>query len=319
MGRTRVALLDDYQGVALGLADWDVHADRLDPFALREPLAGPDAVVDALAGVEVVVAMRERTPFPRAVLERLPDLRLLVTTGMRNASIDLAAARDLGVTVCGTGGSSYDAAELTWALVMAASKRLDTELGNVRAGRWMSTLGFSLAGRTLGVLGLGRLGGRVATYARAFDMPVLAWSENLTDERCAEVGATRAASLDELLEGSDVVSVHLQLSERTRGLVGAAQLARMRPDAWLVNTSRGPICDEDALVAACREGTIAGAALDVFGTEPLPAEHPFRTLPNVLATPHVGYVTEDVYRRWYAEALEDVLAFLDDAPLRVLT
>lgn len=316
----RVAVLDDYQGVALDSADWSPLDGRAELTVFDRHLGGEDQVVEALAGFDAVVAMRERTPFPRSTLERLPNLRLLVTTGMRNAAIDLDAARDLGVVVCGTGpGAPYDAAELAWALLLAAAKRLDVEIDNVREGRWMSTLGTSLAGRTLGLVGLGRLGGRVARYARAFDMDVVAWSANLTDERCAEVGARRAETLDDLLLEADFVSLHLVLSDRTRGLIGRRELALMKPTAWLVNTSRGPLSDEDALLDAVRTGVIGGAALDVFGEEPLPADHPVRREPNVIATPHIGYVTAEAYASRYTEAVEDVVAYLDGSPVRVLT
>jgi phosphoglycerate dehydrogenase-like enzyme len=317
--RVGVVVLDDYQDVAMSVADWSPLRGRADLTVLHEHLGSEDAVVDRLAEFPVAVAMRERTPFPRSVLERLPNLRLLVTTGMRNAAIDLDAARDLGVTVCGTGGGAYEAAEHTWALLMAAARRLDVEIGNVRAGGWMTTLGTALQGRTLGVVGLGRLGGRVAAYARAFDMDVVAWSHNLTDERCAEVGVRRAESLDDLLVQSDFVSLHLVLGDRSRGLVGSRELGLMKPTAWLVNTSRGPICDEAALLDAVRGGVIAGAALDVFAQEPLPAVHPLRTTPNVIATPHIGYVTEQAYAQRYTEAVEDIVRWLDGSPLRVLT
>jgi phosphoglycerate dehydrogenase-like enzyme len=317
--RVGVVVLDDYQDVALSVADWSPLQGRAEVTVLHEHLGGEDAVVERLADVRVVVAMRERTPFPRSVLERLPNLRLLVTTGMRNAAIDLDAARDVGVTVCGTGGGAFEAAEHTWALLMAAARRLDVEIQNIRDGGWMTTLGTSLQGRTLGLVGLGRLGGRVAEYGRAFGMDVVAWSRNLTDDRCAEVGARRAGSLEHLLAESDFVSLHLVLGDRSRGLIGRRELGLMKPTAWLVNTSRGPLCDEAALLQAVRGGTIAGAALDVFAQEPLPADHPLRTEPNVIATPHVGYVTEQAYGQRYTEAVEDVVGFLDGSPLRVLT
>lgn len=317
--RVGVVVLDDYQDVALSVADWSPVRERAELEVLHEHLGGEDAVVERLADVQVVVAMRERTPFPRSVLERLPNLRLLVTTGMRNAAIDLDAARDVGVTVCGTGGGAFEAAEHAWALLMAAARRLDVEVQNVRDGGWMSTLGTSLQGRTLGVVGLGRLGGRVAEYGLAFGMDVVAWSRNLTDERCAAVGVRRAASLDDLLAASDFVSLHLVLGDRSRGLIGKHELGLMKPTAWLVNTSRGPLCDEGALLDAVRGGVIAGAALDVFDQEPLPADHPLRTEPNVIATPHVGYVTAEAYVQRYTEAVEDVVGFLDGSPLRVLS
>lgn len=299
-------------------ADWSPLTGLADVTVLREHLAPEAAVVEALQQYPVVVAMRERTPFPCSTLERLPQLRLLITTGPRNASIDLEACRELGITVCGTGGSGVAAAELAWALLLACARRIDVEIPNVRAGRWMTTLGTELRGRTIGVLGLGRLGAQVAVVARAFGMRVLAWSQNLTHERCEQLGVELATSLDHLLTEADFVTIHLVLSERTRGLIGAKQLRRMKPTAWLVNTSRGPICDESALERACRERWIAGAALDVFTDEPLPPDHAFRRLDNILATPHIGYVTEDTYRTWFEHVVEDIAAFLAGAPVRVL-
>jgi phosphoglycerate dehydrogenase-like enzyme len=278
-----------------------------------------DRLVAHLQPFDVVIAMRERTPFPRRVLERLPALRLLVTTGMRNPSIDLAAARELGVTVCGTGAHPSGTAELTWALILAVARHLPQEDASVRAGGWQQSVGTDLAGGVLGVLGLGRLGERVARVGQAFGMDVVAWSQNLTDERAAEVGVRRASGLHQLLETADVVTIHLQLSDRTRGLLGAAELARMKPTAILVNTSRGPIVDESALVHALREGAIAGAGLDVFDTEPLPRHHPLRELRRAVLTPHLGYVTEATYQVFYREAVEDVAAWLAGTPLRLLT
>jgi phosphoglycerate dehydrogenase-like enzyme len=313
----RVAVLDDYQGVALEVADWSVLQQRVDVTVLREWLPDEDAVVEALAEHDVVVAMRERTPFPASLLARLPRLRLLVTTGMRNASIDVAAAQELGITVCGTASQGTSTAELTWALILGWSRHLVEESGNMSAGRWQTTLGTGLAGRTLGVVGLGRIGSQVAAVGRAFGMEVLAWSQHLTDERARTHGARRV-DLDELLEASDVVTVHLVLGERTRGLLGADQLARMKPTALLVNTSRGPIVDSDALVEAVRRGDVAGAALDVYDEEPLPAEHPVRSTAGILATPHIGYVSREVYELFYGEAVEDIAAYLDGAPVRVL-
>ena len=316
----RLAILDDYQRVALTRADWSPLEGRANITVFDRHLGDEDAVVAALQEFDVLVAMRERTRFPRSVIERLPNLKLLVTTGMRNAAIDLEAARDHGVTVCGTElGAPYDAAELTWALLLAAAKRVDIEMTNLRERRWQTEMGTSLAGRTLGVVGLGRLGGKVAEYGRAFGMDVVAWSTNLTDERCAEVGVRHAASLDQLLQESDFVSLHLVLSRRSRGTIGRRELALMKPTAWLVNTSRGPLVDEEALLEAVRTGVIAGAALDVFDVEPLPVEHPFRTEPNIIATPHIGYVTNEGHSFRYTQAVEDVLAFLDGTPVRQLT
>lgn len=313
----RVAILDDYQGVALGMADWKSLPAGTDVQVFSDHLDSADALAKRLADFDVVMAMRERTPFTRALLERLPRLRLLVTTGMRNASIDVKAAKERGITVCGTSGLPYPTAELAWGLVLALFRRIPAEDRASREGRWQTTVGLGLNGKTLGVLGLGTLGSRVAKYGRAFDMEVLAWSQNLTAARAAEVGAT-LVSKDELLQRSDVVSVHLVLSDRTRGLIRARELGLMKRTAYLVNTSRGPIVDEAALLHALESGTIAGAGLDVFEPEPLPADHPFLRLPNTVITPHLGYVTEETYRVFFGHAVEDVKAFLDGKPVRVL-
>jgi phosphoglycerate dehydrogenase-like enzyme len=306
----RVAILDDYQGVARRFASWD----GLDAVVFTDHLADDDAVVARLEPFEAVVAMRERTPFTAARLERLPRLKLLVTTGMANASIDLDAARARGITVCGTGSVGPPTAELTWGLILALGRHIVLEDGGVRRGGWQTTIGADLAGRTLGVIGYGRLGSRVAAIGRAFEMDVIAWSQNLREADGATV-----VSKDELLARSDVITIHLKLSERTHGLIGAADLAKMKPTALLVNTSRGPIVDEAALLAALRDGTIAGAGLDVFDVEPLPAEHPLRSAPNTVLTPHLGYVTEATYEVFYRDAAEDVRAFMNGAPVRVLT
>ncbi len=313
---TRVAVLDDYQDVARGLADWG--SLPVEVVVYRDHLADEGAVAARLKDFDVAVAMRERTPFPRTLFERLPRLRLLVTTGMRNASIDLRAAADRGVVVSGTAGLPSPTAELTWALILALVRHVPREDRATRDGRWQETLGVTLAGKTLGVLGLGQLGSRVARVGKAFEMDVLAWSQNLTAERAAVVGATLAGSRDEVLARADVVTIHLVLSERTRNLVGARELALMRPTAFLVNTSRGPIVDERALVAALRAGAIAGAGLDVYDEEPLPPDHPLRRLPNTVITPHLGYVTEETYRVFYPQAVEDIRAYLAGAPVRVL-
>ena len=314
---TRVAILDDYQNVAMGLADWKSLPAGTEVVAFRDHLHELDAVAKRLADFDVVVAMRERTAFPRALLEKLPKLRLLVTTGMRNASMDVKAAAEGGITVCGTSGLPYPTAELTWGLVLALFRRIAVEDRATRDGKWQTTLGLGLNGKTLGVIGLGTLGSRVARYGKAFEMEVLAWSQNLTAERAAEVGATLVGK-DELLRRSDVVSIHLVLSDRSRGLVGARELGLMKRTAYLVNTSRGPIVDEAALIRALQDGTIAGAGLDVFEPEPLPLDHAFRKLPNTVITPHLGYVTEETYRVFFGHALEDVQAFLRGAPVRVL-
>ena len=313
----RLAILDDYQDVALSLADWG----RLEPdvavSVFRDHVADLDALAERLHDFEIVVAMRERTPFARALFERLPNLRLLVSTGERNRSIDLDAAREAGVVVCGTGGVGSGTVELTWGLIIALMRNIPREDAAVRAGSWQVSLGPELAGRTIGVVGLGRVGGRVAQIARAFGMSVIAWSENLTAERAAAVEA-RLVGKDELFASADVVTLHLVLGERTRGLLGERELALMKPTAYLVNTSRGPIVDERALVNALRAGSIAGAALDVFDEEPLPVDHPLRTLDNTVLTPHIGYVGQDAYAVFYADALEDVEAFLAGAPIRPL-
>jgi phosphoglycerate dehydrogenase-like enzyme len=312
----RVALLDDYQGVARESAPWqDLGGAEI--VAFREHIAVDDALVARLSGFDVVVAMRERTPFPRARLQRLPDLRLLVTTGRVNAAIDVAAARELGIVVCGTEGIAAPTAELTWALILALARHVPAEDRALRDGRWQSTIGIDLEGRTLGVLGLGRLGSRVATIGRAFGMDVIAWSENLRAADAAALGV-RAVGFDELLATSDVLTVHTRLSDRTRGLIGAPQLRAMRPDALLVNTSRGPIVDEAALVAALSSGEIAGAGLDVYDVEPLPVDHPLRRAPNTVLTPHLGYVSSANYRMYYGGAVEAIAAWRAGTPLRVL-
>lgn len=314
----RIAVLDDYQNVALQTADWKKLSSDCEITVFRDHVDGLDALAARLAPFEVIVAMRERTPFPRALLERLPNLRLLVTTGMRNTSIDLEAAAARNVVVCGTPGLPYPTAELAWGLILSLFRRIPQEDRAMREGRWQTTLGLGLNGKVLGVLGLGTLGSRVARVGRAFEMDVLAWSQNLTKERAAEVGATLVPK-DELLARADVVSIHLVLSERTRGLVGKRELGLMKRTAFLVNTSRGPIVDETALVEALESGRIAGAGIDVYDEEPLPMEHPLRRAPNTVLTPHLGYVTEETYRVFYGGAVEDIAAWLAGAPIRVLT
>jgi phosphoglycerate dehydrogenase-like enzyme len=310
---TRVAVLDDYQGVALQCADWS----ELEVEVFPDHVADDDALVEQLAPFAVAVAMRERTPFTRARLERLDNLKLLVTTGMRNASIDLEAARERGVVVCGTGSLGPPTAELAWGLILALTRQIPAEDARMRAGGWQHTIGPELAGHTLGLLGLGRLGSRMARIAQAFEMETIAWSQNLTPERAAEAGA-EAVAKDELFRRADVVSVHLVLSHRSRGLVGAQELALMKPTAYLVNTSRGPIVDEAALLDALHSGRIAGAGIDVYDTEPLPPSHPLRFAPNTVLTPHIGYVTTGTYEVFYREAVEDIAAWLAGAPVRVL-
>ncbi|NUP02192.1 MAG: D-2-hydroxyacid dehydrogenase family protein [Nonomuraea sp.] len=311
----RCAVLDDYQGVALGLADWS----RVRATSFRAHFTGLDELVSELAGFDIVVVMRERTPFTAEVFERLPRLRLLITTGMRNFSIDLDAARAHGVTVCGTGSASTPPAELAWALILGLARHLVPEATAMRTdGPWQSTVGMDLHGSRLGLLGLGKIGARMAAIGQAFGMDVLAWSRHLTKERTDELGV-RLAAKDELFAESDVVSIHLVLSDRTRGLVGRRELSLMRPSAYLVNTSRAAIVDQAALASALREGMIAGAGLDVYETEPLPAGHELRKLPNVLATPHLGYVTGGNYETYFRDAVQDIDAFLDGTPIRLLT
>jgi phosphoglycerate dehydrogenase-like enzyme len=313
----RLAILDDYQGVALSLADWSRLEPDVEVRAFRDHIADLDALATRLHDFEIVVAMRERTPFPHALFERLPNLRLLVSTGLQNRSIDLDAARATGVIVCGTRGAGSGTVELTWGLIIAVMRGITREDAAVRAGRWQVSLGTELAGRTIGIVGLGRIGQRVAQIAAAFGMSSIAWSENLTSERAAEAGA-RLVAKDELFRTADVVTIHLVLGERTHGLIGRRELALMKPTAYLVNTARGPIVDERALVEALEAGSIAGAALDVFDQEPLPLDHALRTLPNTVITPHIGYVGRDAYSVFHAEALEDVEAFLAGAPIRLL-
>ncbi len=313
----RVAILDDYQHVALQMADWSALPAGVEVQVFSDHLKDQDALVERLKNFEVVMAMRERTPFPRSLLERLPTLRLLTTTGMRNAAIDLQAATDRSVVVCGTGGVLSPTAELTWGLILALLRYIPREDQATRAGQWQVSTGIGVQGKILGVIGLGNLGSQVATVGKAFQMPVIAWSQNLTAERAAQVGAT-LVSKDELLSRSDIVTIHLVLSERTRGLLGARELALMKPTSYLVNTSRGPIVDEQALVAALQKKTIAGAALDVFDEEPLPLDHPLRHLENTVITPHLGYVTIETYRIFFDQTVENIRAFLNGAPVRVI-
>ncbi len=301
------------------MADWSAVADRVEVNVFHEHFDDEDALVAAIEDCEIVVIMRERTPFRSPLLKRLPNLKLLITTGMRNASVDVAAAAERGVAVCGTGGGGNGTAELTWALILGLARKLVPENEALRTGgKWQSTVGVDLIGKRLGLIGLGNIGSSVARVGQAFGMEVAAWSPNLTAERAAAVGVTLAGSKEELLESSDFVSIHIVLSERTRGLLGAKELGFMRPTSFLINTSRGPIVDRDALLDVLRNGKIAGAGLDVYETEPLPAEDPLRSLPNVLATPHIGYVTEAAYRGFYRDIVRDIEAYLDGAPINLL-
>ncbi|MEW2516719.1 D-2-hydroxyacid dehydrogenase family protein [Actinacidiphila alni] len=315
----RCAVLDDYQGAALSLADWSVLSPGVEVVAFTGHFTSEAELTAALADFDIVVTLRERVRFPAAVLAALPRLRLLIASGMRNSVIDYAAAGRHGVTVCGTRSATTPPVELTWALLLGLARGIVPEsTGLAAGGPWQTTVGADLHGARLGLLGLGKIGGRVAHIGRAFGMEVTGWSPNLTDERAAEVGAIRAAGLDELLSTADFVSVHLALGDRSRGLLGAPELALMKPTAYLVNTSRSAIVDQAALLAALREGRIAGAAVDVFDTEPLPADDPVRTTPRLLATPHLGYVTRANLRTYYGDAIEDVQAYLAGEPIRLL-
>ena len=315
--RRHLAILDDYQHVAFDLADWDdVRANfSIDHFDEALPAEGREAI---LGTYEAIVAMRERTPFPAALLDRLPNLRLLVTTGMWNRAIDMEAAARLGIVVSGTDSSTHAPVELAWALILGLARRIHEEDAAMRRGDWQTGMGVELHGKTLGVLGLGRLGREMARLGRAFGMDVIGWSPNLSAERAEKAGA-RLASKEEFFSRADVITIQLVLSDRTRGLVSAAELNAMKPTALLVNTSRGAIVDEEALAAALARGTIAGAALDVYGIEPLGPDHPLRRAPRTLLTPHVGITTEANYRTYYTQAVEDVLGFVEGKPLRVLT
>ncbi|MDA0352732.1 MAG: D-2-hydroxyacid dehydrogenase family protein [Chloroflexi bacterium] len=314
----RVAVLDDYQDAALTAADWRPIEARADLVVFHTHLADERELAERLADFDVIVAMRERTPFPRSLVERLPNLKLLITTGARNAAFDMAALADAGVTVCGTGSKGSATSELTWGLILALMRGIPMEHSAVATGRWQIGLGHDLGEKTLGLIGLGRLGAKVAAVGQAFGMPVLAWSQNLTRERTDEVGVELASSLDDLLERADIASIHLVLSERTRGLIGRQELAKLGGRSYLVNTSRGPIVDEAALVTTLRNGVIAGAALDTFDVEPLPHDHPLLGLENVVLTPHIGYVTAETYGVFYADAIESILGFLDGTPVRVI-
>jgi phosphoglycerate dehydrogenase-like enzyme len=314
----RCAILDDYQNVALNLADWSKVERDIEIKVFNDHLGNADAAVAALKGFAIIIAMRERTAFPRPVLEALPDLKLLITTGMRNASIDLEAAKGRGITVCGTGSFGNPTSALAIGLMLELTRHIGSENARLHAGaKWQSTIGPDLEGLTLGVLGLGRLGSRTAQVAKALGMSVIAWSQNLSAEKCAAAGVGYIGR-DDLFRQSDFITIHLVLSPRTRGLVGARELGLMKPSAFLINTSRGPIVDGSALVAALRDKKIAGAGVDVFDAEPLPLDHPFRKLDNAVITPHLGYVTEQNYRHYFREVVEDLRAFLDGKPVRVL-
>ena len=314
----RLAILDDYQNVALSMADWDGLRPGVEIQTFHDTLASEDAVAERLCDFEIVVAMRERTAFRRTLIERLPKLKLLVTTGMLNASIDLKAAEERRIVVSGTSVLRHPTAELTWGLILALARGITREDAGMRRGGWQTTVGIGLHGKVLGILGLGRLGSLVAAYGTAFQMEVIAWSKNLTIEHANSLGVQRVEK-QELFRRADFLTIHTALSKRARGLVGPDDLAAMKPTAYLINTSRGPIVHERALISALEGHKIAGAALDVFDQEPLPADHPLRRLENVVLTPHLGYVTAENYRVFYGDAVENVRAFLAGNPIRVLT
>ncbi|MDU7469031.1 MAG: D-2-hydroxyacid dehydrogenase family protein [Serratia marcescens] len=317
--KLKCAILDDYQQVALKMADWSALAERVEVSAISAHFTDEAELAVHLQECDILVIMRERTPMTASLLARLPKLKLLITSGMRNAAIDLAAAAERGVVVCGTSSGSAAPMELTWALLLGLAKHIVPEsVGLQNHGPWQRDLGVTLQGKTLGLLGLGKIGGQMARVAQAFGMRVLAWSQNLTAERAAQEGAELAPSKRALFEQSDFVSIHLVLSDRSRGLVGRDELTAMKPTAYLINTSRAAIVDRAALVDVLQQRKIAGAGLDVFETEPLPADDAFRQLPNVLATPHVGYVADDNYRAYFTEAVEDIAAFLAGQPIRRL-
>ena len=313
----QIAVIDDWQNVASGVEDWSVLEAVGNVHFLHDYPADTATMIERLKGFEVICVMRERSTFDKALLQGLPALKLLVTGGMRNAAIDIPAAKALGITVCGTDSYKHAAPELTWALIMASTRNLVAEANSLRAGHWQVGLGGDLYGKTLGILGLGSIGQKVAQFAQVFGMRVIAWSENLTPERAAQSGVTWV-SKRELFEQADILTVHLVLSDRSRGLVDAEALGWMKPTAHLVNTARGPIVDEQALVHALETGRLAGATLDVYAEEPLPVDHPFRRLPNVLATPHVGYVSQQNYRQFYSQMIEDIQAWTNGVPIRVL-
>lgn len=311
----QVAILDDYQGVALSSADWSPLFQKAEITVFQDHLSDTKAVVERLKPFDVLCVMRERTPLTRAILEQLPKLKLICSTGSRNASIDLAAASERGIPVCNTGYTSNPTIELTWALILAMLRGIPAEFGSVKTGGWQISVGEDLEGKSIGIVGLGRIGSRVAEIARAFGMKVVAWSQNLTPESAARSGA-QLVSKEELFRTADLVTLHLVLSPRTQGIVGATELGWMKPTSYLVNTSRGPLVDENALIAALQSAAIAGAAVDVFDIEPLPQSHPFRSLERLLVTPHIGFVTKNTYRTFYCDTVENIVAWLNGTPAR---
>jgi phosphoglycerate dehydrogenase-like enzyme len=315
----RAAILDDYQNVALKFADWSAITRDVEIRVFDKPFASQDEAIKALQGFAVVVGMRERTPFPRKVIEALPDLKLLITTGAKNNAFDLKAAAERGVTVCGTGAVGSPTTGIVFGLMLELTRHIGFENARLKAGSpWQVSIGQDLEGLTLGIIGLGKLGQRVAGVAKAFGMKVTAWSQNLTEDKCREVGVAYA-SKEDLFRNADIVTIHLVLSERSRGLIGARELGLMKKSAYLINTSRGPIVEEQALIAALQSKSIGGAGLDVFDVEPLPLEHPYRKLDNVVITPHLGYVSEQNYRKYFPDIVEDIRAWLDGKPVRVIS
>ena len=306
----KIAVLDDYQNAALKSADWSVLGHRADITVFKDHLADPEAVIERLLPFDIICVMRERSPLPRNIIERLPNLKLIASTGAGNASIDVAAAGDCGIEVVHTGYRSDPAIEFTWALILASARHIATESNSVRSGGWQETVGADLRGKTLGVLGLGRIGSEVARIGKAFGMNLIAWSQNMTPQAAEAVGAT-LVSKNQLFEQADFLTIHVVFSSRTRGLIGAAELARMKPTARLVNTSRGPIVEERELIRVLKNKQIAGAAIDVFNIEPLPPDHPFRALDNVLATPHIAYVSQDLYKTFYEDTVSNIEKWLD--------
>jgi phosphoglycerate dehydrogenase-like enzyme len=312
----QVAVLDDYQGVALQSADWSPLNGKADITVFRDHLSDSAALVERLKPFDVLSVMRERTPLTRAILEQLPNLKLISSTGFRNASIDLTAAKERGITVCHTGYSSHGAIEMTWALILAMLRNVPAEFASVQKGRWQISVGGDLEGKTIGIVGLGNIGARIAKIAHAFGMNILAWSQNLTRESAEKQGA-RLVSKEDLFRTADIVTIHLVLSSRTKGVIGATEFGLMKPTAYFVNTSRGPLVDEDALINALKSRAIAGIALDVYDSEPLPATHPFRSLDRLLVTPHIGFVTNETYRIFYRDTVENIVAWLGGTPVRV--
>ena len=314
----RAAILDDYQNVAMGFTDWSPIAKDVEIKVFNKPFGSQDEAIKALQGFAVVVGMRERTPFPRKVVEALPDLKLLITTGARNNSFDIKACAERGVTVCGTGAAGSPTTGIAFGLMLELTRRIGFENARLKAGApWQTTIGRDLEGLTLGILGLGKLGQRSAAVGKAFGMKTIAWSQNLTEEKAKSSGADYV-SKDDLFRNADFVTIHLVLSDRSRGLVGAKELGLMKKSAYLINTSRGPIVDEKALIAVLQSKSIAGAGLDVFDIEPLPLDHPFRKMDNVVITPHLGYVSEQNYRKYFPDIVEDIRAWLDGKPVRVI-